>query len=283
MQPNPAEPPVEPRRVIAAFAGPGVLEAGHLLRVLEALELRKALYHKKIPALVEVAREQEVLDHGGWVGAGDVTRREVLLRWEELHREPPLSTEGLAGLREFLREFPAGARGLRVALGYAFPGREPERLELAAFPLDGGRYEVRLAADAARVLDPADPRKARANALMLADLAEAIYDVLAPPYGALRVDGGVLPDQVPTRGWGYYSAALIERAGRAAVEELAGRCYKSWELADGGWFLAPAAMDDPQDALVAARAGLFGPLRHLPLERMAATLAAPARAGGPGP
>lgn len=264
----PAEAGPDRREVVAAFAGVGPLRASPLLQVMEALERRRAEYHKKIPAVVEAAHEVDVLDAFPPLGEGGVSRRTVQLAWAEVHREPTLSTDGLDGFRSFLASLPPGLRGLRTVLSYPFPGGDPEPLEVRFLIGDAGRFEVQLAAPALRVLDAAEPKRARAAALMFADLAEGVYDALGCPYGGLRLDGGVLPDHLPGGGWTYHGGALVERAGRGAVEAFAQRCFKSWELADGGWFLAPAPLDAPDAALDAARGELFAACRHLPLERM---------------
>lgn len=256
-----------PRRLMASFTGPGVFGATPLLRVLEALERRKVLFHKAVPGLTEVARTRLVEDREDPIPGG-FTTRQVQVAWAEWRSEPQLSQDGLEGLRGALPDLPPGLRGIRVRLGYAFPKRDPEPLVLTAMILDGGRWEVRLSADGARALDAAEKKLARANALLFADLAEAMYDVLEPAYGAVRLDAGVLPDQLPDAGWGFYAGPLVERAGRGAVEAYAQGCHKSWELADGGWFLAPAPLDEPDGDLAAARDALFGPCRHLALEAM---------------
>jgi len=257
-----------PQRLIASFTGAGVLGATPMLRCLEALERRKAEYHKAIPARVEVARERHIEDRSSWVGEGGAWRRTIEVTWEDFHREPELATHGLDGLRPRMSDLPAGLRGLRVRLGYAFPKQDARPLELAFHLLDGARWEVQLAAPAELVLDRAQLKLSRAVALLFGDLAEGLYDVLEPAYGALRLDAGVLQDQLPASGWGFYAGALVERVGRGPVEALAQRCYKSWELADGGWLLAPAPLDSPDRELEAARAGVFAACRHLPLEAM---------------
>lgn len=255
------------RRLIASFAGSGVFGATPLLRVLEALERRKVLFHKAIPGRTEVAHIRLVDDVEDPMPGGFSTRR-IQLEWREFRTEPALSQEGLDGLRKALPDLPQGLRGIRVGLGYTFPKRDPEPLLLTAEILDGGRWEVRLSADGQRVLDATNKKLARANALLFADLAEGMFDVLEPAYGAVRLDAGVLPDQLPTNHWGFYCGALVERAGRGAVEAYAQGCHKSWELADGGWFLAPTPLDEPDAELAQAREALFAPCRHLALEAM---------------
>lgn len=257
-----------PQRLVVSFTGAGALSATPILRCLEALERRRVEYHKAVPAAVEVAHERLVEDRADPVGQQGFWRRTIELAWQDFHREPDLSTEGLDGLRRRLPDLPPGLRGLRLRLGYAFPARDPEPVELAFHLLDGGRYEVQLATRAEPVLAREDPKRSRAEALMVADLAEALYDVLDPPYGALRLDAGVLQDQLPSSGWGFYCGALVEHAGQGATASFAARCYKSWELSDGGWFLAPAPLDAPARELDEARAALFAPCRHLTLERM---------------
>jgi hypothetical protein len=256
-----------PRRLLASFTGSGVFGATPLLRVLEALEKRKVLFHKAIPGRTEVALARLLEDTEDPMPGGFTTRR-IQLEWREFRVEPQLSQDGLGGLREALPDLPTGLRGIRVQVGYTFPKRDPEALLLTARVLDGGRWEVRLGADGERVLDATNKKLSRANALLLADLAEAMYDVLEPAYGAVRLDAGVLPDQLPTGGWGFYSGQLVERAGRGAVEAYAAGCHKSWELADGGWFLAPRPLDEPDGELAQARDALFAPCRHLALEAM---------------
>lgn len=256
-----------PRRLLASFTGSGVFGATPLLRVLEALEKRKVEFHRAIPGRTEVARVRMVEDQEDPMPGGFSTRR-IQVEWTEFRTEPPLSQEGLDGLRKALPDLPSGLRGIRVKLGYAFPQRDPEPLLLTAFILGGGRWEVRLGADGARVLDATNKKLARANGLLYADLAEAMYDVLEPAYGAIRLDAGVLPDQLPSGQWGFFGGALVERAGRGSVEAYAAGCHKSWELADGGWFLAPRPLDEPDAEQAAARDALFAPCRHLSLEAM---------------
>ncbi len=257
-----------PSSLMASFTGSGTLGATPLLRLLEALENRGALFHKAVPGVVEVARERRIEDVQSVLGEGGFSVRTIQLRWEPFLTPPMLATEGLDLLRDEFKSFPQGLRGFRVRLGYAFPKREAEPLDLIVHMLDGQRYEVRLAIPASLVLDLKKKPLSRANALLLADLAEALYDVLDPAYGAIRLEPGVLPDQLPHMGWGFYCSQLVETAGRAAVEKFAASCYKSWELPDGGWFLAPKPLDELDTDQEAERQSLFAPCRHWNLEGM---------------
>lgn len=257
-----------PGRVLASFAGAGILDAGRILAVLEALERRGAAYHRQLPAEAEVARDAVLEDRADPVGTPGATVRTIRMAWTPFHKEPELSTEGLAGLRARLPGLPDRWLGFRVRLAYAFRKDPHEPLELAFFQGSGEHYEVQASVGAGRFGPPAEARLARADALLLADLGEALWDVLAPAYGAIRPDAGVLPDEVPLTGWGYYGPVLVERAGRQGVEAFAARCLKAWELADKGWFLAPGPLGGTDPELEAWRESLFRPIRHLTLAGM---------------
>lgn len=239
-----------------------------MLAALEALERRGVLYHKAVPALVEVAEEQWLEDGVEQVQGRECWSRRIRVAWAEFHREAPLFQEGLEGFRARLGDLPSAGRGVRVRLGYAFPGGEAQPAVLTCLQSDGQRWEIQLAFPAEVVLGEPPARRKNAHCLLVADLAEALYDVLGAPYGALRFDAGVLPDQLPRFGWSFLAAALVEVAGRAQVEAFSRRCFKSWELADGGWFLAPAPLLERDEALEQERERLLAPARHLTLETM---------------
>lgn len=256
-----------PTHLIASFTGAGQLSPAPLLELLEALERRGVRYHKAVPAAVEVARERFLEDRADPVGGGSWTRR-IRLDWQPFHQEPQLAQDGLEGFRGCVEDLPGALRGLRIRLGYAFPGQEAAPVQLTCLYLDGPRWEVQLAFPAAPCLDPTHPKKGRAMALLAADVAEAVYDVLAPPYGALRFDAGVLQDQLPDSGWLFLCPALVERAGRGMVEAFSKRCAKSWELGDTGWFLAPTFLEEVDEVLEEERRRLLAFARHLTLEGM---------------
>jgi hypothetical protein len=253
-----------PTRLLTSFAGTGVLTAAPLVQLCEALERRGVEYHKAIPARIEVAQEEAFEDHfeeASW-------ERRICFQWQEFHVEPLLSQDGLEGFRRKVGDLPRGVRGLKIRLGYALPGEEAGPVELAIFFLAGARWEVQLGFPAEPFMNPKKPSLGRAAALLVADLGEAMYDVLSPPYGALRFDAGVISGQLPESGWSYFCGDLVEQVGRDRVEGLARRCAKSWELADGGWFLAPSFLDSVDEILEEERRRLFAAIRHLTLEDM---------------
>ncbi len=250
-------------KVLVSLAGTGVPGGAWILRALEALEARGARYHKRIPAVSEVSLERETTVRGGPVGSGGFT--EVVHRhsWASFLVEPELSTEGLDGLRTRIGSLPPRIRGFRTRLGYAFPAREAEALEVTVLVHDETRWELQLGVDAGTVLDLEDRKASRARSLLLADLGEALYDVTGAPHGLVAVGLGLPSHGVGEGGWRYLGSTLVEKLGRSRIEAVSRSCFKSWELADGGWMLAPSPLDDPDRAAEEGIREALGPLRHV--------------------
>lgn len=260
-----------PPKLLATFSGSGILTRERLVQALEALEKRKLEYHRAVPTRVDSLVEDEVqlvvddLEEEALEESYFVTRS-LRQRWEVAHLERPLFDEGLAGFRAKFPELPPGFLGFRIRLGYRFPGLDPEPLWASFESLAGGRFRVGLEASGERAQDPRGKAHSKAATLLFADLAEALYDQFEPVHGEIFRGGPVPSDRVPCRGWGFYGPELVAAAGPTQVEAFAKSCFKSWELADGGWFLAPRPLVETEVAGNPELRQLFARARHWPLE-----------------